>query len=86
MKDQALGDFGDEVNNKDVSTFVPVKTVSFLWGLLRWDCFVERPGIQASVEGVIFLTGLATDELPDGNGMSFVKNRPGVKIVTGERF
>jgi hypothetical protein len=40
MKDQAPGDF-DEVNNKDVNAFVPVKTVSFLWDLLRWHCFVE---------------------------------------------
>jgi hypothetical protein len=31
---------------------------------------------------MIFLTGLATDELPDGNGMGFVKSRPGVKIIT----
>jgi hypothetical protein len=85
MKDQPPGDF-DGVNNKDVSTFMPVKTVSFLWGLLRCDWFVERSGMQAPVKGMIFLTGLATDEVPDGNGMGFVKNRSGVKIITGERF
>jgi hypothetical protein len=33
--------------------------------------------MQASVKGMIFLTGLATDEVPHGNGMGFVKNRPG---------
>jgi hypothetical protein len=53
MKDQAPGDF-DGVNNKDVNAFVPVKTVSILWGLLRWHCFVkQRPGMQASLKGMI---------------------------------
>ena len=31
QKDQAPGDF-DEIKNKDVNAFGPVKTVSFLWG------------------------------------------------------
>jgi hypothetical protein len=35
--------------------------------------------MQASVKGMIFLTGLATDEVPDVNGMGFVKNRPEAK-------
>jgi hypothetical protein len=52
----------------------------------RWDCFVERPGMQAPVKGMIFLTGLATDEVPDVNGMGFVKNRPGSRLFNGGRF
>jgi hypothetical protein len=52
----------------------------------RWDCFVERPGMQASVKGMIFLTVLATDEVPDVNGIGFVKNKPGSRLFNGERF
>jgi hypothetical protein len=42
--------------------------------------------MQAPVKGMIFLTGLATDEVPDVNGMGFVKNRSGSRLFNGERF
>jgi hypothetical protein len=42
--------------------------------------------MQAPVKGVVFLTGLATDGVPDVNGMGFVKNRPGSRLFNGERF
>jgi hypothetical protein len=56
-------------------------------GPMGWSCWiVGRAGMQAPEKGVVVLTGLATDEVPDVNGMGFVKNRPGSRLFNGERF